>query len=290
MFTLKRKYIPYLFLFPAVAGLLVFKVYPLCSGLFDSFFKYSFLKKTSRFVGLDNYAALFSDPVFLNSLKVTVIFNLITNPLQIALSLGLAYVLTLKLKGNHFFRTLHLVPITVSFTIACTLWGVLLNPDQGLLNSLLNALGIPNQPFLTSSKQALGSIIAIASWKGVGYWAVFLIAGMENIPRDLYEAADIDGAAKGAAFFRVTLPLLKNTLLFVMVSDTISYFLLFVPAYMLTGGGPQGSTDFLMYRIYQNAYTYSNMNAASAMVMVLLAILLAVIGLESLLMKERAQG
>lgn len=289
MFTLKRKYIPYLFLFPAILGLVLFKVYPLANGLFDSFFKYSFLKKTSRFVGLENYIALFSDPVFLNSLKVTVIFNLITNPLQIALSLGLAYLLTLKLKGNHFFRTLHLVPITVSFTIACTLWGVLLNPDQGLLNSLLNVLGIPNQPFLTSSRQALGSTIAIASWKGVGYWAVFLIAGMENIPRDLYEAAEIDGAARGATFFRITLPLLKNTLLFVIVSDTISNFLLFVPAYMLTGGGPQGSTDFLMYRIYQNAYTYSNMNAASAMVMVLLLILLAVIGLENLLMKERAR-
>ncbi len=289
MFSLKRKYIPYLFLFPAVLGLILFKVYPLASGLFDSFFKYSFLKKTSRFVGLENYTTLFFDPAFLNSLKVTLLFSLITNPLQIALSLGLAYMLTLKLKGNHFFRTLHLVPITVSFTIACTLWGVLLNPDQGLLNSLLNLLGIPNQPFLTSSRQALGSVVAIASWKGVGYWAVFLIAGMENIPRYLYEAADIDGAARGRTFFGITLPLLKNTLLFVLVSDTISNFLLFVPAYMLTGGGPQGSTDFLMYRIYQNAYTYSNMNAASAMVMVLLVILLAVVGLENLLMKERGR-
>lgn len=287
MFTLKRKYVPYLFLLPAVLGLILFKVYPLLNGLFDSFFKVSFLKKTTRFVGLDNYFSLFTGPVFLNSLWVTVLFNLITNPLQIAVSLGLAYLLTLKLRGNHFFRTLHLVPITVSFTIACTLWGVLLNPDQGLLNSILNVFGIPNQPFLTSADQALGSVIAIASWKGVGYWAVFLIAGIENIPRDLYEAADIDGAGRGSTFVKITLPMLKNTLLFVVVSDTISNFLLFVPAYMLTGGGPQGSTDFLMYQIYQNAYTYSNINVASAMVMLLLVILLAVIGVESFLMRGK---
>lgn len=285
MFSLKRKYIPYLFLFPAVLGLLVFKVFPLCNGLYDSFFKFSFLKKTSRFVGLENYTGLFTDPVFLNSLWVTFKFNLITNPLQIIVSLGLAWLLTLPLKGNHFFRSLHLVPIMVSFTIACTLWGVLLNPDQGLLNSLLNAVGIPNQPFLTSASQSLGSVVAIASWKGVGYWAVFLIAGIENIPRDLYEASNIDGAGRWATFQKITLPLLKNTLLFVVVSDTISNFLLFVPAYMLTGGWPQGSTDFLMYQIYQNAYTYSNINVASAMVMLLLLLLLAVIGLEGLVMK-----
>ena len=114
-----------------------------------------------------------------------------------------------------------------------------------------------------------------------------MIAGIENIPRDLYEAADIDGAGRGSTFVKITLPMLKNTLLFVVVSDTISNFLLFVPAYMLTGGGPQGSTDFLMYQIYQNAYTYSNINVASAMVMLLLVILLAVIGVESLLMRGK---
>ena len=287
MFALKRKYVPYLFLLVPLLGLLLFRIYPLFNGLYDSLFKYSFLSKTSRFVGLEHYLKLFVDPVFLNSLWVTVLFNLITNPLQIAIALGLACLLTLKLRGNHFFRTLHLVPITVSFTIACTLWGVLLNPDQGLLNSILNTLGIPNQPFLTSAGQSLGSVIAIASWKGVGYWAVFLIAGIENIPRDLYEAANIDGAGYGITFRKITLPMLKNTLLFVIVSDTISNFLLFVPAYMLTGGGPQGSTDFLMYEIYQNAYAYSNMNVASAMVMILLAILLAVIGAESLLVRGK---
>lgn len=287
MFALKRKYVPYLFLLVPLLGLMLFRIYPLFSGLYDSLFKYSFLNKTSRFIGLDHYIKLFTDPVFLNSLWVTVLFNLITNPLQIAIALGLACLLTLKLKGNHFFRTLHLVPITVSFTIACTLWGVLLNPDQGLLNSILNVFGIPNQPFLTSAGQSLGCVIAIASWKGIGYWAVFLIAGIENIPRDLYEAANIDGAGYGVTFRKITLPMLKNTLLFVIVSDTISNFLLFVPAYMLTGGGPQGSTDFLMYEIYQNAYAYSNMNVASAMVMILLLILLAVIGAESLLVRGK---
>jgi multiple sugar transport system permease protein len=285
MFSLKKRYVPYIFLLPAILGLLIFKVYPIMNGLKSSLFTYSFFSKQQHFVGLQNYISILTDSVFLNSLKVTLLFNVITNPLQIFLSFCLALLLVMNVKGKRLFRTLHLIPITVSFPIACVLWGIILNPDLGLINSILNIIGIHSQPFLTSTSQALGSIIGIASWKGVGYWALFLIAGLEEISGSYYEAADIDGANKWNSFIYITFPQIKNTLLFVIVADTISNFCLFVPAYMLTNGGPERSTDFLMYEVFNNAYTYSNLNKASAMIVVMLIILLIITAIENRLIK-----
>ena len=285
MVFLKKRYVPYLFLLPAILGLLIFKVYPIMDAVKSSLFTFSFFGKQQHFVGLKNYINILTDPVFLNSLKVTFIFNVITNPLQIFLSFCLALILVMNVKGKRIFRTVHLIPITVSFPIACVLWGIILNPDLGLVNSILNIIGIHNQPFLNSASQALGSVIGIASWKGVGYWALFLIAGLEEISSSYYEAADIDGANKWNTFIYITFPQIKNTLLFVIVADTISNFCLFVPAYMLTNGGPQSSTDFLMYEVFKNAYTYSNLDRASAMIVVMLIILLIITAVESRLIK-----
>lgn len=155
------------------------------------------------------------------------------------------------------------------------------------MNSILNLFGISNQTFLNNSKQALAWVMVIATWKGLGYWALFFITGLEEIPSQLYEAASIDGAGYWKTLRYVTLPQMKRTFKFVIISDTISNFILFVPAYVLTGGGPEGSTDFLMYRIYRTAYKYSNINQASAMIVILLLLLVVIIGIESYLLRER---
>ena len=259
------------FLIPAMALLVIFKIYPILLGVYDSLFSYSFVNKTTLFAGLGNYITVLKDASFQNSLKVTLVFNVIVNPIQVVLSFGLALLLMVKLRGQRVFRTVHIIPITVSFTIACTLWGVFLSPEQGLMNSILNLFGISNQTFLNNSKQALAWVMVIATWKGLGYWALFFITGLEEIPSQLYEAASIDGAGYW------------KTLRYV----TISNFILFVPAYVLTGGGPEGSTDFLMYRIYRTAYKYSNINQASAMIVILLLLLVVIIGIESYLLRER---
>ncbi|MBU9726268.1 carbohydrate ABC transporter permease [Diplocloster modestus] len=285
---MRKKYLaPVMFLLPAMLGIFIFKLYPIFLGMYDSFFQYSFQNKRDFFVGIQNYVDAFQDPSFLNSLAVTLIFNVIVNPLQVVLSFGLALLLMVKLKGQKAFRTLHLIPITVSFTIACVLWGVLLNPEQGLMNSILNTFGIPNQQFLYSSSQALPTIIGIASWKGLGYWALFFIAGLEEVPSQLYEASSIDGAGYWRSLRYITMPNMKRTFLFVIVSDTISNYLMFVPSYILTNGGPEGSTDFLMFRIFTNAYSYSNVNLASAMIVILLVIMMATVGIENLLLREK---
>lgn len=285
----KRSYAPALFLAPAMIGILIFKVYPIMKGIYDSFFQFSFISKQEFFSGIENYIEVLTDPVFLNSIKVTFAFNGVVIPLQVVVSFMLALLLMVKVKGQRLFRTLHLIPITVSFTVACVLWGVLLNPEQGLFNSLLNVIGISNQPFLFDKSQALGSVIGIASWKGVGYWALFFIAGLEEISESYYEAAAIDGAGRFQSLLHITLPQMKRTFLFVIVSDTISNFLQFVPPYILTGGGPEGSTDFMMFQIFQNAYTYSNTNLASAMINILLTFMLIIVGVEAFILRNKEE-
>lgn len=275
------------FLVPAMALLIIFKVYPIFLSFYDSLFSYSFVNKQTLFSGLENYLQVLQDASFQNSLKVTLLFNVVVNPIQVVLSFGLALLLMVKLKGQRVFRTIHLIPITVSFTIACTLWGVLLSPEQGLMNSILNLFGISNQSFLNDSKQALGWVMVLATWKGLGYWALFFITGLEEVPASLYEAASLDGAGYWQCLRYVTMPQMKRTFKFVIVSDTISNFILFVPAYVLTGGGPEGATDLLMYRIYRTAYKYSDVNQASAMIVILLILLAVIVGLESYLLREK---
>lgn len=275
------------FLVPAMALLIIFKIYPIFLSFYDSLFSYSFVNKQTLFSGLENYLQVLQDSSFQNSLKVTLLFNVVVNPIQVVLSFGLALLLMVKLKGQRVFRTVHLIPITVSFTISCTLWGVLLSPEQGLMNSILNLFGIPNQSFLNDSKQALGWVMVLATWKGLGYWALFFITGLEEVPSSLYEAASLDGAGYWQSLRYVTMPQMKRTFKFVIVSDTISNFILFVPAYVLTGGGPEGATDLLMYRIYRTAYKYSDVNQASAMIVILLVLLAVIVGLESYLLREK---
>ena len=151
---MKKKHLALIaFLAPAMSLLIAFKIYPILMSIYDSTFTYSFINRRTVFCGLDNYINIFQDKSFLNSVKVTMVFSLIVNPVQIVLSFILALLLMVKLRGRAFFRTVHLIPITVSFTIACTLWGVFLSPEQGLMNSILNLFGIENQPSSTAANR-----------------------------------------------------------------------------------------------------------------------------------------
>ncbi|MDF2962552.1 MAG: binding-protein-dependent transport system inner rane component [Paenibacillus sp.] len=284
---IKAKYAPYLFLLPAVALLILFKLYPIVLGLKNSLYAPGFIAGNESFAGLDNYVYLFTDSVFWNSVYVTLFFNLFINPIQIILAFLLAILLNTRLKGIHFFRSLNVIPITVSLPIACVLWSIMLNPEQGVVNSILVALGQPQQPFLTSKDQALWVIMAIATWKGVGYWAIFLLAGLQEVPASLYEAANIDGAGKWQQFRNVTFPLMKRPLTFVTVADTVTNFLLFAPMYILTKGGPENSTNVLMGESFNSAFVYSDPGRASAIVILLLLMILLIIGIQFRLLRSK---
>lgn len=268
----------YLMLAPALAGLFIFRVYPIVKAILQSLFTESFGEASGTlFVGFKNYIGLATDPVFWMSFKTTILFNTAITVLQTALALTTALLLNHRTRGTTAFRTIYLLPIGVSLPIACSLWGMVLDPNSGLANSLLAVVGLPPQPFLTSPVQAFWSIIAIASWRGVSYWAVFFLAGLQAIPWSFYEAAMLDGAGGWRMITRITLPLLRGVLLFVLVANTVANYLLFVPIYMLTGGGPQLSTNVLMYEVYKNAFIYLDMYRASAMATVLLALILVVV-------------
>jgi ABC-type sugar transport system permease subunit len=277
---MRRTSVAYAFLLPALLGLALFRIYPIAVSFLKSFYVRSFLTKREVFVGLEGYWALLDDPIFWKSVWVTVLFNFIVNPVQVIAALGLALFLSVQVRGIHAIRSLFMLPIGISLPVAVVIWGVVLNPNAGLMNSVLALIGVPAQRFLTSPAQALWSIVLIASWKGVSYWMIFLLAGIKGIPETLYEAARIDGAGPWQILTRVTIPLLRRVILFVVVADTISNYLLFVPAYLLTRGGPENATNFLMYEAFKSGFIYLDMNRSMTIVSTLLVFLFVVIALE----------
>jgi multiple sugar transport system permease protein len=268
-------------------ALAIFRVYPIAATIWGSLATESFEKAgTSVFAGGANYADLFTDPVFWGSIWVTIKLNLVINPLQIALALGLALMANQRFAGIDFYRLLFFVPIGVSVPIASILWKTMFDPNAGLINSLLSIAKIPSQPFLISQAQALWCIVAIATWKGISFWMIFLWAGLQDIPQHIQEAAEIDGANRFQRFLFVTLPLLRRPLLFVLVTDTATNFLLFVPMFLLTGGGPAGSTNVLMFEAYKSGFVYGEMGRSLAIVVVLLLLVVAVVALQFRLLRR----
>lgn len=284
--TRQERWIPYLFLAPALFLILAFRLIPAVQGLKESLYSISFVSESGKiFVGLDNYRSIFSDPTFVQTVRNTILFNLIVNPVQIFGALALALLVNQKVRGVSFFRSVLLLPVAVSLNISSIVGGIALY-QTGLVNGLLGAFGIPPQPFLLSPDTALATIIGLSSWIGIPYWMLFILAGLQNIPADIYESASIDGANAWTRLVSITLPLLKRVLAFVLVSDTVSNFLLFVPVFILTEGGPELSTSTIMYESYRRGLVYGDIGASSAMVSVLLLIILVVIAVEFYFMRS----
>lgn len=271
---------------PALIGLVVFRLYPIAIAVSDSFF--NMVRGTQVFVGFDNYLSLVTDSIFWNSLQVTFWFNLLINPIQIALALGLALLYVQKFRGITLYRILFLIPIGVSLPVAVIIWRIMLSQD-GLVNGLIGAAGIPAQQWLTSQSLALYSIIAIATWKGISYWMIFIVGGLQNISTEVYDAAKIDGAVAWQRLIYITIPLLRPTLLFVLVADVSINFLLFAPIFMLTQGGPADSTNVLMYEAYKSGFIFGDMGRAMAIIVVVVAILLVIVGLQFKLLSNREE-
>ena len=288
----RRQYIiPYLFLAPALVLIIIFKLYPIFIGFWESLIYTSFGggSENRTFVWLENYQYLFDDPIFWQSLKITAILTVIINPFQIAISLGLALLLMRRTKYIRIIRSLYLLPIGIALPIATVIWGLMLDPYQGLVNGVIGIFGIPPQPFLVSESQALWSIIAIATWKGVAFWMLFLLAGLEEIPTQFYEAAQIDGAKPFQKLRYITLPLLRRTILFVFVADTAANFVLMVPMIILTKGGPMQSTNVLVYEAYRSGFYYQDWGRSLSIISILTIITLIVIGFQLLFLGDSSR-
>ena len=284
----KEIFIPYIFIIPAFVGLAIFRVSPIISSLWDSFHTVNYVGGIhTEFCGFDNYIFALTDPTFINSLKNTILFSIEVIPLQIIWAFALALLVYRPAPAMGAFRTIFFIPFTISLAITSTIWGIMFNPNGGFINSLLAIVGIGPFQFLTSSNEALSSIVFLVSWRCVGYWMIFIIGGLQNISISLYESAWMDGANPFQTFTKITLPMMKKTILFVIVADTTQNFLMFTPMYILTGGGPEGSTNVAMYEAYKNVFIYADRGVGNAMVMVLLLMILLVVFIEFRFVKSK---
>lgn len=261
----KENVVAYTFLGPALLLLLLFLIIPAIMSVYYAFTDYYLLTPdTRKFVGLDNFINLFKDPIFLKSLANTLKFVVWVIPLQIGAALGLALLLNKQRKANTFFKVAYFSPVVMSLVVISVLWLYLLNPNEGIINNVLTYFGVSAQPFLTSPKQAMFTIVFVSAWQGAGFQMLIFLAGLQNIPGDVYEAAQLDGMNKWQRFIYITLPLLKPTSIFIFITTLIGAFKLLVQPMVMTQGGPVNSTMTVVYYIYQTGFTDRMVGYASS--------------------------
>jgi multiple sugar transport system permease protein len=269
-----------LFLAPIVTAIVVLRIMPALVAMSQSLYRQiPGSVADAKFVGLDNYVRLLGDESFHQVVAVTLLFTVLINPIQVVLALALAVLMIRRVRGAGVLRILLFIPVTVPAVGSAIIWGIALRP-QGPINGLLQLVGLPAQPFLTSPSQSMLSIIIVCSWIGVGFLMSFLIAGLQALPREVYEAAELDRSGPIRTFFQITLPLLRRQVLFVLVTATVANFVVFAPIQLLTRGGPQGSTNILMYDAYRQTFGIGNGNVGSAEVVILVAIMLVIVGVQ----------
>ena len=278
---IKNKWLPYLLILPTIVLICIFKIYPIIDSVIQG------VLSTEGGFTLDNYKLLFADKTFWSSLWVTLKFNVIIIPLQIIIAFIMAMMVNVMVRGIVIFRTVFYLPFCISLTIATVIWQMMLNVNNGVANSILGLFGISPVGFLIDKKWALLSIVLIASWRGCAYWMMFILAGLKGIDTAVYESAKIDGSGFFSTLFRITIPLLKNTLLFVFVANTTANFLLFAPIQIATEGGPQGSTNVLMYEAYKSAFKYSNRPRQACIVTILLVIVMLICFIQNKCLTEK---
>jgi len=269
----------WIFLAPAMAAIAVFFVVPVISAVVMSFTDFDIYALGNlsyvRFVGFSNYIRIFETPLFWTALKNTFYFVLVGGTLSVAVSLGMALMVSSKLaKFKPFFRTVYFLPVVTNLVAVSVVWRYLYHPAHGLLNLALSWIGITPIDWLGNPYAAMPAIIVMAVWKNFGYNMLIFIAGLQNIPDDLYEASHIDGANAWQQFIHVTLPMLTPTTVFVVMMTIIGYFQLFAEPYVMTQGGPMNSTMSIVLMMYEQGFRWWNMGFAAAIAFVLFAVIL----------------
>ena len=268
---------------PTMIGLIVLNIIPIFQTVYMSFFKSGAFGKGNIFIGLDNYRALFSDSQVWYATRNTLVYTVCVVGIATMLALVLAVALSGKLRGHGVYRTIYFVPMVATPAAVTLIWKWLFNYHFGLFNHLLSTLGIPAVNWIDDPSVAMLSIVIVGVWSTLGYSMVLLIAGLQEIPRDFYEAAEIDGAGPLVRFFRITVPLVSPTLFFVLVTSVITAMQVFDIIYMMLGvtSPSYDSTVSLVYLFYNNAFKYSNKGYGSAIIMVLLAIIMMITVLQN---------
>ncbi|MFJ7934233.1 carbohydrate ABC transporter permease [Sporosarcina sp. NPDC096371] len=262
-YQLINRKVPYLFIMPWIIGFLVFTLGPLIFSLIMSFFNWPITSEPT-FVGFDNYKTMFTeDPQFYKSILITFKFAAIFVPLNLAIALILALLITQPLKGMKFFRTIFYLPAVVSGVAISIIWGWIFNSEYGILNYLLSVIGIEGPKWLVDPKWAIFTIIIASAW-GVGIMMLIFYTDIKGIPSELYEAAAIDGAGPLRQFISITIPSITPTILFNVITSVIGALQQLALVLLLTGGGPLKSTYFYGLYVYNNAFKHHQLGYASA--------------------------
>lgn len=259
---------------PTLVIVSVFTLFPVLFSLYLSFHRWSILRPEKPFVGLDNYLRMVDDAEFWLALKNTFIYTIGVVGLETPLALILALVLTRKLRGLALYRTAYFMPAVTSTIAVAVVWTWVFNPQYGLINQALEAVGLQGPGWLADPTWALPAIIIMSVWKNAGYHMVIFLAGLQSIPDVYYEAASLDGANGWKQFWHVTWPLLIPTTGFVLITNVIFSFQVFGPVYVMTGGGPMRSTTVIVYYLYQRAFQFLEMGYASAIAWVVFLIIM----------------
>lgn len=287
------KLTPYFFLLPAlvILGLTVF--YPAIRAFYLSFTQYEYdLTQPPTWIGLKNFQRLLVDPIFWQTFRNTLLYLFCVVPVLVTLPLALAILVNQKLRGIHWFRVAYYVPVVISMVVAGIAWKWLY-ADGGLLNQLLQVIGIPAVPWLTSPDLAIFSVMVVTVWKGLGYYMVIYLAGLQAIPQELYEAAAIDGSDGIKQHWDITIPLMRPYLFLVGVISAISATKVFEEVYVMTRGGPNHASETIVYYLYTKAFNELEISYACTigLVMFLLILVLSVVrlGVEQVTAARRVE-
>lgn len=276
------------FLAPFMVMLVIFHYLPLFRLVDDSLYDFQLLNPDQRtFVGLEKYWITLTDPYILQSFWVSALFAVGVCVTVVPLSFLLALYLDTEMPGRAAIRTIVFLPVVTSAVVIATMWTFLLNPANGLINSALRLIGLSAHDFLTDAHEALPSLIGVMLWQQLGFATVLFLGGLQNIPEHLHEAAVVDGASKLQRAWYVTIPLLSRTTVFVVVIMTVFSLQTFAPAMIMTSGGPQGTTNFIVYNIYQTAFSLQDPGLASAMSLILLMVVLAISIIQMRVLRTR---
>lgn len=278
---------PYIFLAPALIILSVFSIYPILHMITLSFYEWNMISPVKTFVGLTNFINLASDMKFYQIIGNTLIYVIFTVGLNIILGMALALFLNRKTKISSFLQSIAFFPYIVSLASISLLWMWIMNKDFGLLNALLEFLHLQTIDWLGSTTYALISLIIISVWKGVGYNALIILASLQSVPKYLYEAARLDKASSWKIFRKITLPMISPTVFFLTLMDAIASFKVFETIQIITEGGPQNSTNTLVFALYEYGFHFYKIGyAASIGVVLFLIIAIFTIGYFVVLSKK----
>ncbi|KKB12637.1 sugar ABC transporter permease [Devosia geojensis] len=275
----------YAFVLPALVLFIIFRIGPTLAGLVLSFMEYRIGR--SNFVGLQNFNRLFADPIFWESLRVTLTYVVISVPLTTVVALMMALLVNQPVRWQSFFRSAFFLPYVTSLIMAGIIWVAIYGPS-GPINAIFALLGLPTANWLEQPGSVLPAIAVMSVWKNFGYSMMVLLSGLLAIPGEYYEAAEIDGASSWRKFTSITLPLLKPTLFFVVVIETIGAFQVFDAVYVMTNGGPVRASYTLVYMLYDQGFKFFNFGAASAVGVVLFVIILLISLVQRRFLSERA--